>query len=156
MKARSASAAPRAHASSRGPVRPAPVTEAPAAAARPAVHTETDVAPTAPAAEHEAGRGAPRPPVQVQIFGDAYTLRGDADPAYVLELAAYVDARMREVTDKLPVASAARVAVLASLNLADELFQERARRAREEQRLLLRAGQLGAQLDQVLRDGEPS
>ena len=98
----------------------------------------------------------PRKHVQVVIFGDTYTIRGEAAQDYILEVAKYVDARMRDVTEKLPVASLTKVAVLASLNIADELFGERATRAREAQRLSLRVEQLRAQLDQVLREGEGS
>ena len=42
-----------------------------------------------------------------------------------MRVAAYVDQKMREINEKLPVASVAKVAVLTSLNLADELFKER-------------------------------
>ena len=64
--------------------------------------------------------------VQVQIFGHSYTIRGEANQDYILGVAAYVDRKMREITDKLPVASLSKVAILASLNIADELFKERA------------------------------
>ena len=43
--------------------------------------------------------------VQVEIFGNSYTIRGDADQEYILEVAAYVDRKMRDVTEKVPVAS---------------------------------------------------
>ena len=62
--------------------------------------------------------------VQVQIFGNSYTIRGEAEQDYILDVAAYVDRKMREVTEKLPVASLSKVAVLASLNIADELFKK--------------------------------
>jgi cell division protein ZapA len=101
-----------------------------------------------------AGEG--RKLVQVEIFGHSYTIRGEAAQDYIVEVAKYVDAHMRDVTEKLPVASLTKVAVLASLNIADELFRERAERAREEQQVSLRVEQLRAQLDQVLRDGEGS
>jgi cell division protein ZapA len=64
--------------------------------------------------------------VQVDIFGSQYTIRkGTEDPEYIARVAAYVDQKMREINERLPVASVSRVAVLASLNLADELFKER-------------------------------
>ena len=64
--------------------------------------------------------------VQVDIFGSQYTIKkGSEDPEYIARVAAYVDQKMREINDRLPVASVSRVAVLASLNLADELFKER-------------------------------
>lgn len=106
------------------------------------------------APEGDVARGDARAPVQVQIFGNRYAIRGEADRRYILEVAAYVDAKMKEITGKQPVASLTRVAVLASLNIADELFKERAGRARDEQHVTLRAQQLGAQLDRALDDGD--
>jgi len=69
--------------------------------------------------------------VQVQILGQQLSIRGEADQAYILGVATYVDRKMREITEKLPVASLSKVAILASLNIADELFKERASRERE-------------------------
>ena len=64
--------------------------------------------------------------VQVDIFGSQYTIKkGSEDPEYIARVAAYVDQKMREINDRLPVASVSKVAVLTSLNLADELFKER-------------------------------
>ncbi len=95
--------------------------------------------------------------VQVQIYGQSYTIRGEADHDYILGVAAYLDGKMHEITRKLPAAAAssslARVAVLAGLNIADELMKERARRERLESQLAERAARLNAALDDVLRDG---
>jgi cell division protein ZapA len=90
--------------------------------------------------------------VQVQIFGHSYTIRGEADQTYILSVAAYVDRKMREVTEKLPVESLSKVAILASLNIADELFKERAQRESQEEQLHARAARLNAVLDSVLQD----
>jgi cell division protein ZapA len=92
--------------------------------------------------------------VQVQIFGHSYTIRGEADQNYILGVAAYVDRKMREVTEKLPVESLSKVAILCSLNIADELFKERAQREQREQQLQGRAARLNAVLDDVLQDGK--
>ncbi len=95
--------------------------------------------------------------VQVQIFGQNYTIRGEADQDYILGVASYVDRKMREITEKLPVASVSnslsKVAVLASLNIADELMKERAQRDRLERQLCDRAARLNAALDEILQDG---
>jgi cell division protein ZapA len=90
--------------------------------------------------------------VQVQIFGHSYTIRGEADNAYIIEVAAYVDRKMREITEKLPVASLSKVAILASLNIADELFKERAHRQNQDRQLNDRAARLNAVLDGLLED----
>ena len=88
--------------------------------------------------------------VNVQIFGHSYTIRGEADEKYILGVAAYVDRKMREITEKLPVASLSKVAILASLNIADELFKERARQEAQQQALGNRAARLNAVLDELL------
>ena len=66
--------------------------------------------------------------VTVTIFGQAYTLKGGADPGYVQEVAAFVDERMREVADNSSVSSVNKVAILAAVNIADELFREQQKR----------------------------
>ena len=71
--------------------------------------------------------------VQVDIFGSQYTIKkGSEDSDYIVRVAAYVDQKMREINEKLPVASVAKVAVLTSLNLADELFKERDGKVRDD------------------------
>ena len=89
-------------------------------------------------------------PVQVQIFGHSYTIRGEANPDYILGVAAYVDRKMREITEKLPVASLSKVAILASLNIADELFKERAQREDSDRSFHDRAARLNEVLDELL------
>jgi cell division protein ZapA len=90
--------------------------------------------------------------VQVQIFGHSYTIRGEADEEYIMRVAAFVDRKMREITEKLPVASLSKVAILASLNIADELFKERAQRQSQEQQLSHRAARLNAVLDGLFQE----
>lgn len=67
----------------------------------------------------------------VEILGREYRIRGNADSEYVHEVARFVDARLREVTRGAGGQPADRVAVLAAMNIADELFQLR-RAASEE------------------------
>lgn len=63
--------------------------------------------------------------VKVTIYGTEYPVRGEADPDYINEVAAYVDGKMKEVADTLSVKSTTKVAILAALNITDELFQLR-------------------------------
>ncbi|HLY43117.1 MAG TPA: cell division protein ZapA [Terracidiphilus sp.] len=58
----------------------------------------------------------------VSIYGQTYNLSGQ-DPAHVRQLAEYVDAKMRAVSAQGRTVDSLRVAVLAALNLADELSQ---------------------------------
>ena len=61
--------------------------------------------------------------VMVNIFGEEYPIRGETDPEYIMEVAGYLDAKMREVSQKSGNKTPAKVAILAALNITDELFQ---------------------------------
>ncbi|HVO57058.1 MAG TPA: cell division protein ZapA [Dongiaceae bacterium] len=72
-------------------------------------------------------------PTKVQIFGQTYSIAGDLDPAYVQELAAYVDEKMRAITSATSTVDTQKAAVLAALAIADELHSGLSeRREREE------------------------
>ena len=67
----------------------------------------------------------------VRIYGENYPLR-TAEPASRLEeLARYVDTRMREVAASGKVVVTSKIAVLAALHIADELFRLRETAPRE-------------------------
>ena len=61
--------------------------------------------------------------VRVEIFGSEYRIRGDADPESIQEIAHYVDSKMREVSTETSLSSSLKVAILAALNIAGELFR---------------------------------
>ena len=61
---------------------------------------------------------------QVEIFGASYTFDGD-DPEHIRELADYVNRRMAETAANIKNVTTSKVAVLAAMNLADELFRLR-------------------------------
>ncbi len=65
---------------------------------------------------------APAEYVTVQIYDQTYHLSGQ-DPEHIRALAALVDAKMRAVAAQGRTVDSLRVAVLAALNLADELSQ---------------------------------
>ncbi len=62
---------------------------------------------------------------KVNIYGTEYPIRGVADEDYILKVANYVDEKMREIDQKVAVKSALKVAILAALNITDELFRKR-------------------------------
>jgi cell division protein ZapA len=59
--------------------------------------------------------------IKVEIYDQTYTVAGDLEPAYVEELAQYVDAKMREIGRATNLVDSVKVAVLAALSIADEL-----------------------------------
>jgi cell division protein ZapA len=72
--------------------------------------------------------------LRVNIYGTEYPIRGIADEEYILKVAEYVDAKMREIDQKVAVKSALKVAILAALNVTDELFRERLDRGEQTDR----------------------
>jgi cell division protein ZapA len=67
----------------------------------------------------------------VEILGREYKVRGAADPVYIAEVARFVDAKLREVSQGGVSPPPDRVAIIAAMNIADELFQ--LRRAHNEE-----------------------
>jgi cell division protein ZapA len=88
--------------------------------------------------------------VPVVIQGLRYPVKSTLDPAYVAELAAYVDEKMRLASEANDTTDFLRVAVLAALNLADEVFRHRSEREDRSTVLASRAGELERLLDQAL------
>jgi cell division protein ZapA len=88
--------------------------------------------------------------VSVEIHGQQYPIRSTLDPAYVAELAAYVDEKMRIASRETPGSDTLKVAVLAALNIADEFFRARDEQRIGHDRLALRAGELERMLDLAL------
>ncbi|MBD3233486.1 MAG: cell division protein ZapA [candidate division Zixibacteria bacterium] len=88
--------------------------------------------------------------VKVNIFGEDYTIKGDADSEYINQVVQYVDKRMRIVSEGLANKSHSRVAVLAALNIADELFSERFQSERKSSEVEHRIEKLCSALDHSL------
>lgn len=78
----------------------------------------------------------PRGSTDVEIFGAVYSVRGSDDRGYLQGLADLVDRKMREVAQHVNTADTARIAILAALNLADELLSLEKRQ--EGERVLIR------------------
>lgn len=66
--------------------------------------------------------------VEVDILGQKYTIKGDASEEHIRKLASFVDGKMKEVYNSAPGIAPLKAAILASLNIAEELH-----RFREEQ-----------------------
>ena len=66
-----------------------------------------------------------RTSVRVPILGDEYTIRSDASPAHTREVAEYVDRMIRQVMSAGTIVETHKVAILAALQITDELFRAR-------------------------------
>ena len=63
--------------------------------------------------------------VKVQIVGEEYTIRSDASPEHTRAVANYVDQAIKRVLNTTPVVETQKAAILAALQLTDELFKAR-------------------------------
>jgi cell division protein ZapA len=89
----------------------------------------------------------------VMILGQEYTVRSEGDPQYVREIAQYVDRRMREVSQASQQVSSTKIAILAALNIADELFRERRQTGSGVEHLQERAEHLLVALEESFKKG---
>lgn len=83
----------------------------------------------------------------VQILGHDYRLRSDESPEFVQEVAAYVEAKVREVSSAMAAGTPVQVVSLAALNIAEEFLRFR----REANGSAGAAAQLEQRLAAVLR-----
>jgi cell division protein ZapA len=88
--------------------------------------------------------------ISVEIHGQRYPIRSALDPDYVNRLAVYVDDKIRAAADSTRTGDSLRLAVLAALNIADELFRCRETNHARDGQLAERAGELERLLDRVL------
>ncbi len=63
--------------------------------------------------------------LKVKIFGTDYPLKVNANVDYVRRVAEYVDMKMREIQEAKPNKPLHQIAILAALNITDELLQQR-------------------------------
>ena len=96
--------------------------------------------------------------VVVEIYDQVYQLRG-TDAEYIERLAALVDKKMRAVSAHGATVDSLRVAVLAALNIADELVALRAHFEtlngslnQTQSNVRTRTGSLAGMLDEVLAE----
>jgi len=88
--------------------------------------------------------------IPVKIHGRTYYLRGDGDGSYLEELASIVDTKMREVAEVTGTADTLKVAILASLNLADDYLKASNGRMPDNRASDRRLAKLVTTLDEVL------
>jgi len=109
----------------------------------------------ATAVKDQPAKDAQNASVRVEIFDQAYNLRG-SDPEYILKLAEYVDSKMRAVAQATNTIDTVRLAVLAALNIADEYHLLQKKQESGATTYNKRAHLLANALDEVLRDDGPT
>jgi cell division protein ZapA len=88
---------------------------------------------------------------EVEIFGAMYNVRGSEDREHLQGLADLVDGKMREIAQHVSTADTAGIAILAALNLADELFRMEKRQVGERVEIREKMAILAEELDSALR-----
>jgi len=87
---------------------------------------------------------------QVEIFGQTYNVRAEGDSAYIHDLARLVDSRMKEVAERTATVDTTKIAILAALNISDDLYQTEKRRTDDPTDARARAERLIRKLDDAL------
>ena len=88
--------------------------------------------------------------MKIEIYDQSYNLSADQDEEYVKELAAFVDGKMRAVAEATRTVDSLKVAVLAAVNIADELFAVRGRQQEIEGPLRKRVEKCVALVERAL------
>jgi cell division protein ZapA len=87
--------------------------------------------------------------IQVEIYGQSYSIRAGADPDYIRNIARYVDLKMREIASGTPTVDSMKIAVLAALNITDEFFQLKRQKQDADKEVEKRTEKLNHILDSV-------
>ena len=92
-------------------------------------------------------------PVEIEIFGKKYQVRGDKDEKATREIAAYVDEQMRAVADHShPTATPLQISVLTLLRIANDLFESRGELVQSESATREKAASLIELIDSSLSE----
>jgi len=101
--------------------------------------------------ERTTAENSPRT-VKVQIFNDIFSIVvSDGDNSRIQELAGLVEQRMREISSAGSTIDSRKVAILAALNLADELTRVKGEHERLDRTLAERSAECADYLDQLLK-----
>ena len=101
----------------------------------------------------------PTKSIHVNIFGEEYPLRsqGGTDVEYMNRVAGYVDSSMRKIAERSPHLATGKIAILAALNITDELLSAKRTPVRRElEDLKERTRRLQAWLEDRLEADKPS
>ena len=86
----------------------------------------------------------------VEIFGAVYHVRGEQNSEHLRDLAAFVDRRMQDVAQQVTTVDTAKIAILAALNIAEELHEARQRQEGERVEIEEKVTALAQELEGVL------
>lgn len=88
--------------------------------------------------------------IRVTVFGMEYTLKSEEDPQHIIELANYLNEKMTEISEKSSAKSALKIAILAALNITDDLFTERSEKENLEESISEKCASLREQVNMAV------
>jgi cell division protein ZapA len=91
------------------------------------------------------------PTIRVEIYNQTYNIRSDGNSEYIMQLAEFVDGRMREISSCTLTVDSLKVAILAALHIADELHRLKNLHEQTDAQLASRSGECAEMLDRLLR-----
>src|SRR6187399_1938731 len=94
------------------------------------------------------------PTIRVEIYNQTYNIRSDGDTEYIIQLAEYVDSKMREISSGTLTVDSLKVAILAALHIADEFYQLKNAQAQTDAQLAARSSECSTMLDRLLKHRE--
>ncbi len=93
--------------------------------------------------------------LRVEIYNQTYSIRSDGDDQYILDLATYVDSKMREISSGTQTVDSLKVAILAALHIADEFHQLKDTQTQVDAQLGIRSSECSEMLDRILKHRDP-
>ncbi|HTZ34131.1 MAG TPA: cell division protein ZapA [Methylomirabilota bacterium] len=94
------------------------------------------------------------PQTRVHIFGQTFSIGGELDEEYVQKLAAYVDEKMRAISEMTPTVDTQKIAIMAALAIADELHNVRSERNDRDELLKEQAERCLTLVERALKQTE--
>src|SRR6266545_2254719 len=91
------------------------------------------------------------PTIRVEIYNQTYNIRSDGDTEYIIQLAEFVDSRMREISSGTLTVDSLKVAILAALHIADELHRSEETHEQADAQLATRSAECAEMLDRLLK-----
>src|SRR6476660_3769958 len=91
------------------------------------------------------------PTMRVEIYNQTYNIRSDGDTEYIIQLAEFVDSRMREISSGTLTVDSLKVAILAALHIADELHRLKNMHEQADSQLAARSSECAEMLDRLLK-----
>jgi cell division protein ZapA len=91
------------------------------------------------------------PTIRVEIYNQTYNIRSDGDTEYIIQLAEFVDSRMREISSGTLTVDSLKVAILAALHIADELHRLKNMHEQADAQLAARSAECADMLDRLLK-----